>query len=122
MNLLENIKTLFNGQETGFKVVGNNWFARYSNAFEDREGEYFPAKAIDGYIARVDSGVTPAPELWIWHEPIVIGKALTVARIGHFAVAVGTFHETPLGQAAKQYLSTHKAKLSHGFMFEPEAF
>lgn len=122
MNLLENLKHMFNGQETGFKVVGNHWFARYSNAFEDREGEYFPIKAIDNYIARVDTGVTPAPDLWVWHEPITIGKALTVARIGNFAVAAGYFHETPLGQAAKQYLSTHKAKLSHGFMFEPEAF
>lgn len=113
---------LFSGEESGIKVVGDNWFARYSNAFKDREGEFFPVKAIDRYIERVDTGVIPAPELWIWHTPIVVGKAKTVARIGMFAIAVGTFEDTPLGRAAKAFLSNHKAKLSHGFVFDKDEY
>lgn len=113
---------LFTNEESGIKVVGNNWFARYSNAFQDREKEFFPIKAIDRYVERVDTGVIPAPELWIWHTPIVVGKAKTVARIEKFVVAVGTFDDTPAGAAAKAYLSTRKAKLSHGFVFDKDSF
>jgi hypothetical protein len=120
--LFSKINNLFSSEESGIKVVGNYWFARYSNAFKDREGEFFPVEAIDAYIDRLDVGVVPMPELWVWHTPIVLGKAKTVARIGMFVVAAGEFADTPLGQAAKAYLSKHKAKLSHGFVFEKEAF
>lgn len=113
---------LFANEESGIKVVGDYWFARYSNAFKDREDEFFPTEAIDRYIERVDTGVIPSPELWVWHTPIVIGKAKTVARIGLFAVAVGTFADTPVGHAAKAYLSKQKAKLSHGFVFDKDAY
>lgn len=113
---------LFSNEESGIKVVGNNWFARYSNAFKDREDEYFPVKAIDQYIERVDVGIVPTPELWVWHMPIVIGKAKAVARIEKFVVAAGIFPETSLGQAAKAYLSNHKAKLSHGFVFDKDTY
>lgn len=113
---------LFANDESGIKVVGNNWFARYSNAFQDREKEFFPVEAIDRYIERVDSGVVPAPELWVWHTPIVIGKAKTIARIDKFVVAAGVFSNDPLGQAAKAYLAAHKAKLSHGFVFDRDAY
>jgi hypothetical protein len=121
-DLMHKIQSLFSTEETGFKVVGNNWFARYSNAFKDREGEYFPTEAIDRFVDRVDSGVIPAPELWVWHTPIVVGKAKTVARLGLFVVAAGTFADTPFAQAAKTYLQSHKAKLSHGFVFDVEQF
>ena len=119
-NLSRTIQNLFSGDETGIKVVGDYWFARYSNAFEDREGEFFPVKAIDAFIDRVDVGVVPMPELWVWHTPIVIGKAKAIARIGLFVVAAGTFANNPLGQAAKAYLSKHKGKNSHGFVFDVE--
>lgn len=121
-SLLNKIGNLFSSEESGIKVVGNYWFARYSNAFKDREGEFFPVKAIDAYIDRLDVGVVPMPELWVWHTPIVLGKAKTVARVGLFVVAAGEFADTPIGQAAKAHLSKHKAKLSHGFVFEKEAF
>lgn len=119
---LDVIYNLFTSEESGIKVVGDNWFARYSNAFKDREGEFFPVEAIDSYIERVDTGVVPAPELWIWHTPVVVGKAHTIARIGMFAVAAGTFADTPQGQAAKAYLQRHKAKLSHGFVFDKDTY
>lgn len=121
-SLFSKIGSLFSNEESGIKVVGNYWFARYSNAFKDRENEFFPVAAIDAYIDRLDVGVVPMPELWVWHTPIVLGKAKTVARIGMFVVAAGEFADTPIGQAAKEYLSKHKAKLSHGFVFEKEAF
>jgi hypothetical protein len=124
--MFERIKTvlqnLFSDEESGIKVVGNYWFTRHSNAFKDREGEFFPVKAIDAYVDRVDTGVIPPPELWVWHTPIVLGKAKMVARVGLFVVAAGEFADTPIGQAAKAYLSKHKAKLSHGFVFEKETF
>lgn len=113
---------LFTNEESGIKVVGNNWFARYSNAFQDREKEFFPLKGIDQYIDRVDTGVIPAPQLWIWHTPIIVGKAKAVARIEKFVVAVGAFDDAPLGQAAKTYLAHHKAKLSHGFVFDKDTY
>lgn len=113
---------LFTNEESGIKVIGNNWFARYSNAFQDREKEFFPIKGIDQYIDRVDTGVIPAPQLWVWHTPIVVGKAKAVARIEKFVVAVGEFADTPLGQAAKIYLSRRKAKLSHGFVFDKDTY
>lgn len=115
-------QNLFSDEESGIKVVGDYWFARYSNAFKDREEEFFPVKAIDAYVDRLDVGVVPMPELWVWHTPIVLGKAKMVARVGLFVVAAGEFAKTPIGQAAKEYLATHKAKLSHGFVFEKEAF
>lgn len=120
--VLDFIYNLFTNDESGIKVVGNNWFARYSNAFQDKEGEFFPVKAIDEYIGRVDTGVVPAPELWVWHTPIVIGKAKAVARIGKFVVAAGEFGNDPIGQAAKAYLSHNKAKLSHGYVFDKDTF
>lgn len=120
--VLDFIYKLFTNDESGIKVIGNNWFARYSNAFQDREKEFFPVEAIDRYIERVDTGVVPSPELWVWHTPIVIGKAKTIARIDKFVVAAGTFGDDAVSQAAKGYLSQHKAKLSHGFIFDKDKF
>lgn len=122
MSVLDKFKNLFKTGESGFKVSGNHWFARYSNTFKDRENEYFTKKSIDGFIDRVDTGVTPAPELWVYHMPIVVGKAYSVFRVDNFICAVGEFSASPLGQAAKAYLSSNKAKLSHGFTFNPTTF
>jgi len=121
-NLVSRFQNLFSGDESGIKIVGDHWFARYSNAFKDRENEFFPVKAIDAYIDRVDHGVVPMPELWVWHTPIKLGKAKAIARIGLFVVAAGTFDDTPTGQAGKYYLSKNKAKLSHGFVFDVDSF
>jgi len=109
-------------QQSAFKVIGNHWVARYSNAFKDREHEFFPRKAIDAYIERTDKGLTPLPELWIWHIPKAIGKAKVIARVGNFVIAAGEFSKDKFGQAAKQWLSDNKAKNSHGFVFPEETF
>jgi hypothetical protein len=107
---------------SGFKAIGNSWFAWWSNNFEDHDGEYFSEKAIDEYVRRVDVGAVPFPQLWLWHTPgTKHGKAEWVGRIGHFAVAAGSFEDTPAGKAAQ----AHYAKaggdygMSHGFTYDP---
>lgn len=111
---------------TGFKVEGNHWVATWSNNFEDRDGEIFPAKAIDDYVWRVDVGIVPPPELQVWHlgTPTAIGKAAWVGREGHFLVAAGEFHDDDKAQAAKAFYAknAHKTALSHGFTFDANRF
>lgn len=110
---------------TGFKVLGDHWLAVWSNDFKDRDGEIFTRKAIDEYVARVDMGIVPPPELWDSHVPgTKSGQAEFVARHGHFLVALGTFDGTPKGQAAKAYYSRHAKQqgISHGFRFAPDQF
>ena len=104
---------------TGFKAVGNRWFAVWSNNFVDRDGELFTAKALDDYVARVDSGKTPMPELWFWHMSIRAGKAAVVARHGHMMIAAGTFDDTPTGRAFRDFYATTKMRfgVSHGFLY-----
>ncbi len=111
---------------TGFKVVGNNWLAVWSNNFKDRDGELFPEQAIDAYVARSDMGVVPQPDLWVWHlgKSVRIGEADWVGRHGHFLFAAGTFDTDTHAQAAKAYYvrNAHKTTISHGFTFPPDAF
>lgn len=106
----------------GFKALGDKWFAWWSNNFEDAEGEYFSEKAIDEYVRRVDVGAVPPPELWLWHTPGTrMGEAQWVGRIGHFAVAAGSFDATPAGTAAKAYFARGEGDngMSHGFAYDP---
>ena len=107
---------------SGFKALGDRWFAWWSNNFEDHEGEYFSAKAIDEYVMRVDVGAVPYPELWLWHTPGTRhGVAEWVGRIGHFAVAAGRFDDTPAGKAAQQHYAKAGGSygMSHGFTYDP---
>lgn len=108
-------------QSSGIKVYGDRWFAWWSNAYEDREQEFFPAKAIDDYIARVDMGIVPYPELWVWHVPgSKHGQADWLGRIGNFAVASGTFDDTPAGRRAKSAYQRkgQRYQMSHGFLYD----
>jgi hypothetical protein len=109
-------------QVSGIKVYGNRWLAWWTNSFEDREKEFFPAKAIDAYIARVDMGIVPYPELWAWHTPgTKHGQADYLARIGNFALASGTFDDNAAGSAAKAAYQRkgQRYQMSHGFFYEP---
>lgn len=111
---------------TSFKVVGNQWLAAYSNNFKDRDGEIFPAKAIDQYVARVDKSLVPLPELWVWHggKQTRVGQADVVARHGHFVLATGTWDANAKAQAARQFYTRHQkdTSLSHGFTYNKVAF
>lgn len=96
------------------------WVATYTNNFMDREGEIISDKALDGYLARVDMGLVPMPELWAAHIPETKhGKADMVFAVGKFLVATGTFDDTPLAQKAVDYYRKNAAKvqLSHGFTY-----
>lgn len=104
----------------GFKVLSNNrWVGWWTNNFEDREGEIFTEKAIDDFIASVKSGLVEYPELWFWHiEGTKHGKADGLWRLGHFALATGTFDSTPMAQQFKAYYQTvDHYGMSHGYEY-----
>lgn len=113
-------------ETVGFKVVGNHFLAVYSNNFKDRDGEFFPEHEIDAYVSRVDMGVVPKPELWVWHggAKSAIGSADQVWRHGHFTFAAGQFYGSAPAQSAKAYYTKHSKEtgLSHGFKFPPDKF
>lgn len=113
-------------EATGFKVVGNHWVAVWSNNFKDRDGELFPERAIDAYVRRVDTGMTPLPELWVWHagKNVSIGSADWVGRHGHFLVAAGQFYGAEAAQTAKRYYAKHAKDtgISHGFTYPADQF
>lgn len=109
---------------SGFKVYqtedGARWVGWWTNNFVDKEGEVFSLKAIDDYVDRVRAGLTPYPELWAYHVPgSKHGEAQFVGRIGHYAIAAGTFDDDALGQrAADVYTrSGKKYAMSHGFTY-----
>jgi hypothetical protein len=109
---------------SGFKVYqtdsGPRWVGWWTNNFIDKEGEVFSLKAIDDYVDRVRAGLTPYPELWAYHIPgSKHGEAQWVGRIGHYAVAAGSFDDDALGQrAADVYArSGKKYAMSHGFTY-----
>lgn len=113
-------------QVSGFKVYqtkgGPRWVGWWTNNFEDKEGELFSLKAIDDYVDRVRSGLTPYPELWAYHIPgSKHGEAQFVGRIGHYAIAAGSFDDTTLGQRAADVYARagKKYAMSHGFNYPP---
>lgn len=107
----------------GFKVLPDGrWQAWWTNNAKDKVGEWFSAKAIDAYIARVDSGAVPYPELWYKHLPIRMGKADALARIGYLTFATGKFYDTPTGQKGRAYFEAeqkagHVKTNSHGYLY-----
>lgn len=108
-------------QVSGFKTFGNHWVGWWTNNAEDRDKEWFPAKAIDDYVDRVDVGVIPQPTLWFWHIPgSRHGVAEWQGRIEHYCVAVGSFDDTPAGKAARDHYNRSKARygMSHGFAYD----
>lgn len=103
----------------GFKAIGNHWFAVHSNAFQDKEGEYFPQAAIDAYIERLDRKEVAMPRLWFWHLPLDSGGADTVFRVDKMVVSAGHFDDTPTGNLFREYYGKTKEafRVSHGFRY-----
>lgn len=125
--VMDYIKSLFKPSEdtlfdapSGFKMRGNQWTAWYTNAYQDRDKEYFATKAIEQDVAYMWQN-QQFPELWYWHiKGTKHGQATWVGMIGRYAVAIGEFDNTP---AAKQFKKHYKEKshnLSHGFRYAPE--
>jgi hypothetical protein len=113
---------------TAFKVVGNHWIATWTNAYKDRDRQFFPEAEIAAYIRRVDMGVTPEPELWIWHggRKTRVGVAEQVDGHGRFGIAAGVFDDTPLGRKARDFYANprnaRETRLSHGFTYPSKDF
>lgn len=62
-----------------------NWMGAVSNNFMDREEDILTSDAHRRFVEHIDSGHYKetfnknAPDLWVWHVPIPIGYAETVA-------------------------------------------
>lgn len=138
--ILDQIKSFFgvgsgnsanSPQIASFKVHGNHFLATYSGNFEDKEGEYFPQKAIEEYIARVETGIVDYPTLAVWHyvnpktgKGAVVGKAKAIGLVGNLIVAAGEFYPDARSQKAKAYYSKNakKTRMSHGFFYDAKHF
>lgn len=88
------------------------WFARYTNNFEDLEGDVFAEKAHDKTIARVEAKLVPMPYLTFWHlQGTEHGRATNIMRDGHFLMAVGDFDETPFAEKCLKYYQKNRGKI-----------
>lgn len=104
---------------SGFKVRGEQWIAWYTNAYQDRDGEYFATQAIEADVTSMWKAKT-FPELWYWHiRGTKHGQATWVGMIGRYAVAVGTFDDTAAAKAFKKRYKAQPHQLSHGFHYDP---
>lgn len=104
-----------------FKATDDGgWFSAWSNNFEDREDEIFSSAALDEFTDAVDNGLCDPPELWFWHEPLRLGEAEWVGRVGAFAVAGGRFDDTDAGQAAKAFLRKNRWGVSQGYLYHDD--
>jgi hypothetical protein len=105
-----------------FKDLGDGWwFASYTNNFEDVEKEILSMEAHDRYLARVQNGFVPMPDLWLMHtRGTKHGQAEWVWRQGHVMLAVGKYTQDKFGAAMRKYYSKSKPddnELSHGFIY-----
>lgn len=112
---------------TVFKDKQGNphWIARYTNNFQDLDGEIISEKALNDYIVRVNMKLIPMPELWDMHiKGTRHGQADEVFGVGHFVYAIGHYDDTPMGKAAATYDAKHakEYELSHGFTAPEWAF
>lgn len=125
--LVERLKSLFSRApqpdiRPGFKVFKqggkNMWVAWWSNDFQDRAQEIISRKAHDRYIARVDAGFVPLPELWFWHvKGTRHGQAQWIGRIDHMMLAVGEFDDTPIARKMLKHYQKADLAVSFGFLY-----
>lgn len=111
--------------KSAFKAKGDYWYSEWTNNLEDRDAEWFSGKSIKDYVARVDMGLTPKPDLWVWHAGKE-SKIGTATEVGYtekdgvvIAWAVGKFDDTPRANAAKAYYNGSEEihGTSHGFVY-----
>jgi len=116
--------------ETGFKMLddGQRWIAWYTNGYKDRDDQWCATKAVAESIDYIWE-TKQFPELWHWHigdirkdwKPTRHGQADWVGMIGRFAIATGTFDNTPFAESMKAYYKKNADKLgvSQGFFYNP---
>lgn len=95
------------------------WIARYSNNFRDRDNppEIISQDSHRRFVDRVEKGLAPYPELWLWHVPEwKIGQSTWVAYDDSgFAMSAGYFFKgTPYTQVAEWLSKQSDFLTSHG--------
>ena len=90
------------------------WFARYSNSWQDRDGEIITEAAHKEYIGwAYDTGTFP--ELWMWHTPGTrVGEADWLEFSDGFAHASGTIDNGK--ESVVEKVASQDAGVSHGFL------
>jgi hypothetical protein len=105
---------LFLWKEQGGRL---RWLARYSNNFrdDDRPREIISSESHQRFVERVDKGLAPMPELWIWHVPEwKFGQADWVAYDdAGFAMASGIV-DTGKERVAEWVAQQKGVRMSHG--------
>lgn len=83
--------TVWKEQATGLY----RWLSIYSNNFrdDDHPSEIISAESHERFVDMVNKGIVDYPELWLWHVPVVWGKADFVDYVNGFALAGGTVHK-----------------------------
>lgn len=125
--IIQRVKQLFTSKPDSspfqvFKAADGRhyWLARHTNNFEDRDNEILSQKAHEAYVARVNLGFVPPPELWAYHtKGTRHGQADQVWMHQNFVFALGHFDDTPEAQQAIKWYQSQKGniELSHGFTF-----
>lgn len=94
------------------------WFARYSNAWEDRDKELITQDAHKEFVEWATSNKM-YPELWLWHTPGTrFGVSDWLDFSDGFAHASGVVDDTPQAKSTVEYLSSVASGaigVSHGF-------
>ncbi len=107
-----------------------NWLGIVSNNREDREKEVLTADSHRRFVDAIDTGLysellnKDAPDLWVWHVPVPIGYAETVAYDERgFLIAAGKGHQGPFydsvfeGLAKAEKGSPGSIGMSHGMPY-----
>lgn len=97
------------------------WFAKYSNKFRDNDSpqEIIAEESHLGFVEKVNSGLAPYPELWLWHiANTTWGKAVWVGYdTNGFALAAG-FVDPEYYDLAEVLRGREDILLSHGMPTE----
>lgn len=115
--------------ETSFVVFKDDsghdrWISFSSNGFKDREREIIATDALERAVAKADETGNHGT-LRLWHTPEAeIGVCDFQAIQGRFLLESGTFYDTELADAAREYFKSTDEKLgtSIGFRYPLDAF
>ncbi len=122
----DTVKGLFGMHEKaddGFMVFKEadgsyQWLARYSNHFRDQDNppEIISSASHTRFVERVEKGLAPLPELWLWHvKDWKIGQADWVAFDPDSGFAIAGGHSVPGAEPVFESMSKVKGiRVSHG--------
>lgn len=97
------------------------WIARYSNNFRDNDNppEIISKESHLRFLDRVEKGLSPYPQLWLWHRPewkIGVADFLTVDEVDGnlFTIAAGRFDDDKKDAADWLMSLSGPISVSHG--------